>query len=121
MQIKTLIVAAGLAVLATAPALAQTTVTYVPGGVYALPPKERFAATDKNKDGKISSDEMKATLNPDAAQFIGAIMERADANADGFLSETEFAPPIGGGGRGPGGGRAGPPPQGAQAPAAQGG
>jgi hypothetical protein len=111
-----ILAAAILTAAIAAPAIAQQQTTFTPGGVFALPPKERFAATDKNKDGKIQQDEYKAVLNPEAAQFIDAIWERLDANKDGTLSEPEMNPqPSSGFGRG----RGGPPPAPVAAPQAK--
>ncbi len=53
-----------------------------------LPPSVSadFAAADKNKDGQWSSDEALASATKDAP----ALLRRADENADGQLSRTEF-------------------------------
>ena len=63
---------------------------FVPGGVFALPPAERFKAIDKNHDGRISKDEYQAVLNSDARPYIDSIFANRDTNKDGWLNETEL-------------------------------
>lgn len=70
-----------------------------PGGVLALPPKERFEATDRNKDGKVSKDEFVAVIVPDARPYIDAIWDNRDTNKDGWLSEAEMNSNAGAGSR----------------------
>lgn len=74
-----------------------------PGGGRGGDPKEmieRFKGFDKNKDGKLSKDEL--------PEFLQQQFERGDANKDGFLDEAEIkklAEGLGGAGAGtrPGG------------------
>lgn len=63
---------------------------FVPGGVFALPPAERYAAVDKNKDSKVTKDELAAVLNTDAKPFIESIWRNRDTNNDGWLTQDEL-------------------------------
>ena len=70
------------------------------GGTEAM--VARFMAVDKDNDGKVSKAELPERLQ--------AMMDRGDANKDGFLDKEELAkltPPAGRGGPGGGGGRGG--------------
>ena len=87
---------------------------FVPGGVFALPPAERYAAIDKNKDQKVTKDEYAAVLNSDAKPFIEAIWRNRDTNNDGWLTLEELVTNgpqrrPGGAGQGQGGQAAGAP------------
>lgn len=81
--------------------------------VFALSPKERYIATDANKDGKVDKAEFLAVIQPDAKPFIDAIWDNRDTDKNGWLTEAEMNANGGGrAGRGapPGGaGRGGPP------------
>ena len=58
--------------------------------VFSLPPAERFKATDANADGKVSKDEFKAVLNPEAQKSIERIWLNRDTNTDGWLTAEEM-------------------------------
>lgn len=60
------------------------------GGVFALPPEERFAAIDADSDGKITKAEYLAVLNPDAAPSINTIWRNRDRDENGWLDQEEL-------------------------------
>lgn len=93
MRTATTLIIAGLSLAIAAPAVAQMRDTSVRDTVFSLEPEERFATTDANDDGKVSQDEYKAILNPEAAQYILAIWERLDTDEDGYLTPEEMTPP----------------------------
>jgi hypothetical protein len=101
MRTSTLLSVAALAAIVAAPALAQP-----PGGGRGgfLPP---FETQDANKDGKVTKEELTASLPEQAKQFADRIFESRDINPkDGAITkaESDAAPAMGrGGGRGPGG------------------
>lgn len=71
-----------------------------PDGGGAMNPATRLMGMDKNKDGKISKDELPERMQP--------IMSRLDRDEDGFLTKEELqslgnSGRRGAGGRGPGG------------------
>ena len=72
----------GLALIAAAPALAQT-----PAAPAAAPPtaRERLMAADANKDGKWNKQEWLAA----GRREMGFSM--ADTNGDGFVNQAELA------------------------------
>jgi len=109
---KALFAACALTIASAGVAAAQQAA----GNVLALPPKERYAATDKNKDGKVNKDEFLAVIAVDARPYIDAIWDNRDSNKDGWLSETEMNA-NGGGRAGPGRGAL-PAPPGAARPVA---
>ena len=101
MRTSTLIMAAALTVAAAAPALAQPPAGR--GGGRGMLPE--FATMDANKDGKVTKEELTASLPEQAKQFADRIFESRDANKDGAISKEENdAAPAMGRGRGPGGG-----------------
>lgn len=55
--------------------------------------KARFAKADADGDGKLSLEEMQAQAQERAKARAGKMMERHDANNDGFLSEDEMPKP----------------------------
>jgi hypothetical protein len=61
-----------------------------PPTVFALPPEERFKATDTDSDGKVTKAEFKAVLNPVAQQSIERIWINRDTNRDGWLTAEEM-------------------------------
>lgn len=70
---------------AASPALAQQET------VFALSPHDRFVATDANKDGKVTKDELAGVLNADARPYVQAIFDNRDKNKDGWLDEDELS------------------------------
>lgn len=60
---------------------------------------ERFAAADTNNDGKLSTEELTAAAEGRRARRIEKMMDRMDANNDGFLEQSEMQPREGRGGR----------------------
>lgn len=97
----TLIIAAALTVGLSGVAAAQGP------NVFALSPKERYDATDKNKDSKVTKDEFASVLLPDSRPYIDAIFDNRDTDKNGWLTEGEMNANSGGrAGRGPGGGAA---------------
>lgn len=60
---------------------------------------ERFAAADTNNDGKLSKDELTAAADGRRARRVEKMMDRLDANNDGFLEQSEMAPKEGRGSR----------------------
>ncbi len=99
MRISNLLTAAALAAIVASPALAQP-----PGGGRGGLPD--FATMDANKDGKVTKEELTASLPEQAKQFADRIFDSRDTNKDGSISkeENDAAPAMGGGrGRGPGG------------------
>jgi hypothetical protein len=61
-----------------------------PATVFALPPAERFKATDADGDGKVTKAEFKSVLNPVAQQSIERIWINRDTNKDGWLTAEEM-------------------------------
>jgi hypothetical protein len=61
-----------------------------PATVFSLPPAERFKATDVNADGKVTKEEFKAVLNPEAQKSIERIWLNRDTNTDGWLTAEEM-------------------------------
>jgi EF-hand domain pair/EF hand len=53
----------------------------------------RFATADTNGDGKLSLEEMQGKAQERAKSRADKMMERFDANNDGFLSEDEMPKP----------------------------
>jgi hypothetical protein len=103
MKTVAVILSAALVAGLAAAASAQQPVAK-PGDVFALPPKERYAATDKNKDGKVTKDEFVVVIQPDAKPFIDAIFDNRDSDKSGWLTEAEMN--ANGGGRAGRGGAA---------------
>lgn len=94
MRISTLLTAAAFAAAFAAPALAQPPA----GGGRGLPD---FATQDANKDGKVTKEELTASLPEQAKQFADRIFDTRDANKDGSISKVESdAAPAGRGGGG---------------------
>jgi hypothetical protein len=86
----TLFIAGALAMGLAGMAAAQT------GNVFELPPKERYQATDKNRDGKVTKEEFLAVLLPDSRPYIDAIWDNRDADKNGWLTEPEMNANSGG-------------------------
>mmetsp|Transcript_28189 Transcript_28189/g.80059 ORF Transcript_28189/g.80059 Transcript_28189/m.80059 type:complete len:545 (+) Transcript_28189:154-1788(+) len=67
-----------------------------------------FRLFDKNGDGKISQEELKAVLNNDdvkdvaGVQAIAQLMQEIDGNGDGFIDFQEFMEMMRGAGKAPG-------------------
>jgi Ca2+-binding EF-hand superfamily protein len=102
-------------ILATAGALAATTVVAKPGGFGGMGPKvqfeeldtdgngeitkaemeahkaSRFATADSNGDGKLSAEEMAAQARKRATKRVGKMISRLDKDGDGMLSQEEMA------------------------------
>lgn len=55
--------------------------------------KARFSKADTNGDGKLSVEEMQARAQEHAKERAGKMLERHDANKDGFLTEDELPKP----------------------------
>ena len=62
----------------------------VAASVFALPPVERFKATDKDGDGKVTKEEFKAVIHRDAQGSIERIWLNRDTNGDGWLTAAEM-------------------------------
>jgi hypothetical protein len=98
MRITTLLSTAALAMIVASPALAQPPAGG--GGRGMLP---TYEAMDANKDGKVTKEELTASLPEQAKQFADRIFESRDTNKDGAITkeENDAAPAMG---RGRGGG-----------------
>jgi Ca2+-binding EF-hand superfamily protein len=94
MSIKSLLAASALAALMAAPSFAQRPPQRTPEESAAA-----FTAADANKDGKLDKAELKNTLpeefraNVDDAR-LATMLERRDADKDGFVSKAEFTAPM---------------------------
>jgi len=80
------------------------------GGGQRMPPEERFAMLDTNKDGKLSREEFAAMPTRQGGPTADERFAALDANKDGGVTLAEFQ--AGMANRGGGGGGGQPPPGG---------